>query len=84
MSADDVGFSVEPRGPGEVRSDLGSFSINDELGEPKPIIISIGDMDYILNLQPGAPQIVIISREEKGEQTKVYLNEEFIEGRRRY
>ena len=41
--------------------------------------IKIRGIRYNLGLMEG-PQIVIISREEKGEQTKVYMNKEFIEG----
>ncbi len=42
--------------------------------------IKIRDIEYSLILQPNIPQLIIISREEKGNQTKVYLNEEFVTG----
>lgn len=49
--------------------------------EGEPITdIEIRGTRYNLNLREGVPQIVIISREEKGNQTKVFLNEEFITG----
>lgn len=67
---DDFSITLEITGEGKVRS------VNDTS------TITIEDIVYILNIDPGTPQIIIISREEKGEQTKVYLNEEFIEGRK--
>lgn len=44
--------------------------------------IQIGDYIYEINVASGAPHIIIISREETGGQIKVYLNEEFITGRK--
>ncbi len=68
IAEDEMSFTLSVTGDGEVEKVTDTSSI------------VIGDMKYTLNIQPGAPQIVIISREEKGEQTKVYLNEEFITG----
>lgn len=48
----------------------------------KPTAIKIRDTIYNLEVSSGSSQIVIISREQKGEQTKVYLNEEFVTGRK--
>lgn len=71
ISGDDMSLSITPRGEGLVIGNITDFST-----------IIIKDMEYILNIQEGVPQIIVISREEKGQQVKVFLNKEFIEGRR--
>lgn len=65
----DMGISQNPVGASEIEP-VGDISW-----------VEIEGFSYDLKLGAG-PQLIIISREKKGEQTKVYLNEEFIKGRK--
>lgn len=45
------------------------------------IEITIGSTLYVISITTGRPEIIIVSREEKGEQRKVYTKEEFVGGK---
>lgn len=42
--------------------------------------VTIGSNSYKIDISEGRPEIVIVSREDKGEQRKVYTKEEFVGG----
>lgn len=43
--------------------------------------LSIGSSLYVIRITPERPEIIIVSREDKGEQRKVYTKEEFVGGK---
>ena len=72
-------------GAGGQMSGGSSLSICGECIQEIPTIseleISIGSNLYIITITSGRPEIIIVSREDKGEQRKVYTKEEFVGGR---
>jgi hypothetical protein len=81
----EAGFSVAGLKVSQTGINFGTFSTctfkTTQLPSGNIVVLEINDIAYEISLSPNNPEIMIVSREEKAQQRKVFLKGNFIKGR---